>query len=576
MNRRTFLSTSILGATVGAGPQSLTPAVPPAQVPSFEISRQVEISLPEKALEESFWIAAKLVSDMRRLAYYFSGEEKNMGTIRSSGELKDGWLAVSDGKFHPQHSFDPRDFRYGPKCAAYLYGDDPSFSLEMGKRIFLDQIDGKDGHINWDWKRQEQTSISLAHQAKHFSDYISYLEQDEFVEENWDRLLRMCKWALATYDRNDDGLIESGNMIPDYLWCLLVGEPYNFPRVPDCAQDVVVVSSMEMCELFHVLAAYAAKRELPESEWLQGRAQQAHTAIEGSAYDPDAGYYYLLYRSPEKKWYHSLEGIHEYSRELDVTPYYAALVSGNFSRATRVAQYAQRILLDDQVFPMPLQYPSYYWISKYYNDLYGFVNGGCWEEGYYNCVRAWSHCGMLAPLYEAIKRRSEAYVRDQGCWEWYTQKGEARGRDRYGISAAAHVSAIIEGLFGITPAGFGFSEIKIQPNFPLKWTGPRPAIRVTLPGNGFLKYVYDRDEQGKTLNLTVESDKQRIGHFRVLVPGPVESVRWNAEAVKCDVALQPGSGSFVFLKRPFKNDTLQIKFARCDAKGLPAPVCSSV
>jgi hypothetical protein len=520
----------------------------------------VEISLPEKAFEESFWIAARLVSDMRRLAFQYYG--------------KDGWLAVSDGKNGPQYSYDPRDFRYGSKCAAYLYGDDPSFALEMGKRIFLDEIDGKDGHINWGWK-QDQTAIHLAQTAKHFSDYISYLEQDEFVKENWERLLRMTQWALATYDSNNDGLIENGETVPDHFWCLIPGEPYNFPRVPDCAHDVVVVASMEMCELFGIMAGYSAQRGLADSAWLKGHADQSHTAIEKSAYDADAGYYYLLYRRPEGKWYHSLLGINEYNRELDVAPYYAAQVSGDFSRATRVAQYAQRVLLDYQVFPMPLEYPPYIWISENYGPAYEGI-GGCYEESYYNCVRAWSHCRMLTPLYEAIKRRSEAYVRDQDCREWYTHNGKSQGRDRYGISAAAHVSAIIEGLFGITPGRFGFSEIKIHPNFPLAWSGTPAAIRVTLPGNGFLKQVYNLDVEQKKVILTLETDKQRLGHFRVRVPGAVESVWWNAERIKCEVALQPGSGSFVFLDRPFKDDRLQIKFRGCDSAGLPAPVCAPI
>ena len=89
---------------------------------------------------------------------------------------------VSDGKMGPQHGYDPRDFRYGAKCAAYLYGDDPSFALEMGKRIFLGEVDGKDGHIKWSWK-QDQTAIHLRKLQSAFSDYISYLEQDEFVKK---------------------------------------------------------------------------------------------------------------------------------------------------------------------------------------------------------------------------------------------------------------------------------------------------------------------------------------------------------------------------------------------------------
>lgn len=42
--------------------------------------------------------------------------------------------------------YDIRDFRYGPKCAAYLWGDDLQLMTEMGRRIFLDQHD-QDGKL---------------------------------------------------------------------------------------------------------------------------------------------------------------------------------------------------------------------------------------------------------------------------------------------------------------------------------------------------------------------------------------------------------------------------------------------
>ena len=304
------------------------------------------------------------------------------------------------------------------------------------------------------------------------------------------------KWALATYDSDNDGLMENGETVPDHFWCLLVGEPYNFPRVPDCAHDVVVVASMEMCELFGVMAAYSAQRGLAASAWLKGHADESRTAIEKSASDPEAGSYYLLYRRPEGKWYHSLKGINEHSRELDVTPYYAALVSGRISPGDTCSPVCQRVLSDYQIFPMPLQYPSYNWVvenpsdpenGQLYHSPYGFVPGDAGRGILQLCAGLVRLPEMPAPLYEAIKRRSEAYVRDQDCREWYTPDGKPRGRDRYGLSAAAHVSAIIEGLFGITPARFGFSEINIHPNFPLKWSGKPAAIRVTLPGTRLLK-----------------------------------------------------------------------------------------
>jgi len=511
----------------------------------FDISQYVKINVPEKAFEEAFWIAVRLIADMRRLAYeHYS---------------KDGWLAVSDGQVGPQHSYDPRDFRYGPKCAAYLYGTDPSFSLEMGKRIFHDEIDINDGHIQWD--SHHQTAIHLAQTAKHFSDYIVYAEQDEFVKDNWVQLLKMIKWGLTTYDRNNDGLIEHGLNVPDHFWGLLVGEPLNFPYVKDgCNDDVVVVATMEVYELLYLMSALSVQMDLPETDWLKEKTLNMHNSIENLAYDSDAGYYYLAYRASEQKWYHSMLGINENSRELDVTPYYAAILSGNHSRAVKVANYARQVLLDYDIFPMPLHFPGYFWGGGNYSCPQHFVPGGCWEESYYNCTRAFSQCGMLDAIYEAIKRRSMAYVRDKDCMEWYTQKGTTVGcRDRYGISAGAHVSAVIEGLFGITPTRFGFNEVNIYPNIPSKWTDLPVAISVALPRNGFLKYTYLYDTKAQLINITFETNKRRYGHFRIFVPRTIECVKWNTKTTQFNSAQQIGRGAFVYINKNFERDCLQIK-----------------
>lgn len=513
---------------------------------SFELSGHLAIDVPEKHIEEAFWIAAKLVADMRRLAFEYYG--------------KDGWLAVSDGKVGPQHSYDPRDFRYGPKCAAYLYGGNPSFVAEMGRRIFHDEIDGDNGYIRWDHGRH-QTAIHLAQTVKHFSDYLVYAEQDEFVRTNWDRLLRMVKWAFDTYDKDGDHLFEQGPYVSDHFWALLVGEPYNFPYVEDASHDVVVVATMEVCELLQLMADLARRHGLAGSDWLSEKAAKVHQAIEGSAYDPDCGYYYLLHRACENKWYHSMLGINEESRELDVTPYYAALVSGNYSRAVRVTEYARSVLLDYGVFPMPLHFPGYFWKSPNYGSAQHFVPGGCWEESYYNCVRAFSHCGMLDAVYEAVKRRSAAHVRDGDCLEWYAQDGTIQGhcRDRYGISAGAHVSAVIEGLFGITPRGFGFDEVNIHPNVPAHWVNRPVTISVSLPNNGFLKYTYRYDTRVQCITVAIETDKRRTGHFRVFVPGAIDWVKWNSEPIKYNSGQRKEGGAFVYVDRDFTSDSLTIK-----------------
>lgn len=516
----------------------------------------VEMSVPDKALEQSFRIALKLTADMRRLAARHYGKE--------------GWLAVSDGRRGLQHGWDPRDFRYGPKCAAYLWGHEPEFMLHMGRRIFHDEINSGDGHINWDYRPSgHQTAIHVAQHAKHFADYLVYSEQECFIRENWDRLLKLLRWVDTEYARGTGGFIEHGNMVPDHFWSLLVGEPYNFPKVENCSRDVVVVASMEVCELLRTMAAYAGERQLRDAAWLKSRAAQLHEAIEERAYDSDAGYYYLLHRAPENAWRHSMLGLNEESRELDVTPYYAAMVSGNYSRAMVVAGYARTVLLERNIFPMPLHYPTYSWISPNYGSPQTFVQGGCWEESYYNCVRAWSRCRMQDAIYEAVRRRSEAYVRDQDCVEWYTQTGAPRGRDRYGISAAAHIQAVIEGLFGITPVRAGFDEIRIEPNLPLAWAGRVAGIRVNLPRGGFLKYEHACDPARKTVALTLETDRQRMAHLRLFVPGPVQSVRWNSGRVLFDSAHQVGRGTFVLLDRIFTKDRMEVSFADCAAWGIP-------
>ena len=512
--------------------------------PDFRISRRVSMSVPDKTIEDSFQIAADLLVEMRRIAYQHYKH--------------DGWLAVSDGTNGPQPSYDPRDFRFGPKCAAYLWGDDPGLISQMGDRIFFDEHD-KDGKLGWDYSRG-QCGIHIAQVAKHFSDYLRYSERDKFVMENWDRLLKIIKWTLAEYDRNHDGLIEHGWRVPNRLWAYLVGEPENSFIWDQTESDVVVVASMEVCEWLQLMADYGEAHHLPEKDWLQSKAAQMRSAIETLAYDSDAGYYYLLCRAKEKKWYHSGCGINEDSRELDVTPYYAAFVGGNDSRGHKVAEYARHVLMDNGVFAMPLSYPTYYWTCTNY-PYHGFISGGCWEESYYNCVRAFSKYNMLDAAYAAIKRRSDAYVREGGCSEWFTLKqGTGSGRDRYGIAAAGHLSAIIEGLFGITPTRFGFAEINIWPAMPPSWADQPATLAVTLPDGGFLKYTYLFQPKRKTVTLTIQTDKQRQGHFRIPVPGLAKSIQWNEEQTRGDIrARADGQWELLSLDRPFTKAVLKIE-----------------
>jgi hypothetical protein len=563
--RRDFLRTAAsLAVAHSAVAEPLHLALGQAMPDTSRISPLVQISTPDKAIDESFWIAAKLTQELRQLA--------------TAHYHKEGWIAVSDGKNGPQHSYDPRDFRYGPKLSAYLYGDDPTFALEMGKRILEDQTNPTTGQMLWD--THGQTAIHLAQTVKHFTDYVAYGGNSDLVRDHWTRITQFAHWALATYDRNNDGLIEQGPFVNDHFWSLIVGEVSNFPMVPNCSDDVVVVATMEVCEFVSTMARYAAEHKLADEAWLTARAKQMHAAIEAKAFDSTAEYYYLCRRTPEDRWYHSVNAINEDSRELDVTPYYSSIVSGDWSRAMRVAQYARTVLIDDKIFPMPLDYPTYSWVSPHYGGPWGHIPGGAWEEAYYNCVRAWSHTRLLDAVYEAVHRRSVAIAREKDTRESFTHDGQGRGRDRYGISAMGHLSAIIEGLFGIVPTGFGFDEVDIAPNLPIHWAGQAPAsIQVAVPGGGFIKCTWSCDLKTRTIELAIESDRERKGNFRIFVPGPIGTIHFSEENIPrnmIDQAPQVNTGLFAFIHRPFHKDTLRITFESCATEGLPPASCGTL
>ena len=193
----------------GAGASALFSPAEQGSPGAAKLSSLLQIELPDPAIVESFWIAAKLVNDMRNLATGYYGKE--------------GWLSVSDGKVQPQHSYDLRDFRYGPKLAAYLYGDDPHFAIEMGKRIFQDQTDPRDGRLLWDPKGQ--TAIHLAQVVKHFNDYVVYAGQEELVRENWNRLTA-------------DGALFAGHVRPRKRWLDQTGSAGERPLLgADCGRS---------------------------------------------------------------------------------------------------------------------------------------------------------------------------------------------------------------------------------------------------------------------------------------------------------------------------------------------------
>ena len=153
-------------------------------------------------------------------------------------------------------------------------------------------------------------------------------------------------------------------------------------------------------------------------------------------------------------------------------------------------------MLKDRVFPMPTRWPTYSWYSPAnpngvdMGDDCGQI-GGAWDTPYFHCVELLSRLGLQQAVQRAVFRRAEVIHRDQDCLESYYLDGTVDhtrfyNRDQYIVSATAHLSAIIEGLFGITPARDGFcrSQSASQPaavppasphDAPVRLVGPRQS-----------------------------------------------------------------------------------------------------
>lgn len=486
----------------------------------------IAIHTPAASINESFLIASRIINRLRDTAKRYYGV--------------DGWLSVSDGVRNPQHSFDPRDYQHICKCVAYMWGNEQSLLKELPSRLFLDQIDRKDGHLLWCYG-SDQRGVHIGQTARYLGDFFVYFGDKILIGEKWDLILKFIEWVYNQFDYAGNGLIEDGSQRdgsrePITFWGLNIGEPQNFPA-SDNPGNKVVVASMQWCWFMKNVAKYAIKHGLPKADWLLDQFNLTYRSLEREAYDDEEGYYFLQYDASKRKWYHSLNGMQESSREVDVTPFYVAKVCENTVRRESVAEYIYNIIEKDGVFPTPIQYPTYHFDGPAggYRD-HGdtqFICGGSWGEAYYNTVILFEKVGMCDALYHSIKRRSDVHVRDKDILEWYFKDGtidqvHAYHRDFYGVAAASHLCAIIEGLFGLYPSGISFEELNIRPNFPLGWKDEMVSIRVNIPLRGIFGYDWLFDSSKNAIEMTITPIPAITGHFRIRIPTPdIKKVLWD-------------------------------------------------
>lgn len=510
----------------------------------------VGLRTPDARLNESFLIAVRLVDDLRDLARQHTG--------------RDGYIAVSDGQHSRCPMWDPRDYDHISKVAAYLWGMELDLDARISDNIFGDQLDPGDGHLRTAY-RQDQRGIHLGQYAKYAAERFRYAADPEHLLAHWDQAVRFVRWAFRAYDALDTGMIDqisaeaTGDGYLQTFWAFFIGEPEHFPHTLSPHSKPIGVA-MTFRALLEAMTRFGEARDLPDTDFIRQRAHRLREVLEGDAYSDRRGYYHLQHDAFNRRWYFSVNGQCEESRELFVTPYYADEVCAVPERARSVARVVHQVLHDRHFFPMPITYPQYRWYGASTNchfHAFGmdrFLFGGCWDSPYASCIGLLSTVGLIDTVVEAVRRRSEAICRDGDCLEWYYPDGshgedgagESYHRDRYGISATAHISAIVEGLFGIRPATPGFREVNIAPAFPFRrdqahwaeaaaaahperhpftgwrhrttnqWLDREVGFNLTLPGARRFDWSCYRDTQANEIRLAA-SDMAAIGHLRLPV-----------------------------------------------------------
>ncbi|HEY3418751.1 MAG TPA: hypothetical protein VGM23_17895, partial [Armatimonadota bacterium] len=292
--------------------------------------------------------------------------------------------------------------------------------------------------------------------------------------------------------------------------------------------------------------------------------------------------YYVQRDDNSGRWFHTLNGIRETSRETDVIPHYAAELCAYPERVRQVGRVLHEALTRERCFPMPQYYPTFSWYSPEHPNGIDMGEdcgqiGGAWDTPYFHCVQALARAGLQQALQRAILRRAEVAFRDGDFLESYRLDGTIDNaiffnRDEYVVSATAHLTAIIEGLFGVTPASIGFQAINIQPNLPLyrahrhtmhpsPWANRDNRLSVRLGAAGRLDLVVRYDENAE--QITVHTNAVGIpAHFRLPldVAARFNSAAWNGTPLEARIE-QGMDSAFIYTDHLLDGGTLRIQLA---------------
>ncbi|HEY3416437.1 MAG TPA: hypothetical protein VGM23_06090 [Armatimonadota bacterium] len=534
----------------------------------------VGVSTGNPHIDQAFRISIDLVDDLRA-QYLAAGSPP-------------GWLPVSGGKLGPQiTSSDTRDSRHAVQMAAYLWGDESEQAAVMEEAMFLQYVNGETGAITHPCNTHSAPAVIIGMFMACAADTYRYFASGPQVREAISRAARTVAWVTREYDPEGSGLLSCRCEAAGAFWGFHVGEPNHYPPNYD-PNAKAIAPTMAYCLWLAEMHAVAGRLDLPETPCFTEALARTRQALETQAWSERYGYYFLQHDPLADKWFFSLNGLNEDSRETDVTPHYAALGQIADERRRCVARWLDRALWHDRVFPMPVSYPPYAWYSPEHPNYIDHgrdksVIGGAWDTPYFHCIELLREAGLVETLELAVRKRAEAITRDGDCIEWYHLDGtvdNATGmhRDRYLVSATAQIAATVEGLFGVTPAAPGFAEMNIAPALPLfrrhrHTIYPSPfadrdnTLRVTLPGGRRLDVTLRYSEDDEIVRLRTNA-LDIPGHLRLPLDlaTRLREARWAGEPVAYRTMESMGQ-DFVLIDHVLDGGELTLHLAPHPQKG---------
>ena len=541
------------------------------------------IDTPLPYLNASWRIAIALLDKGRKL--YWEHNYDGHGDSHHGA-----WLPVSLGKRgHMSTSWDERDIRHQVRLMAYLWADEPGLADEFRRNLFVELINPAgelQGHNKGYPAFPTVANVNTMY-AMVCGDMLQYFPVPAAqVEVVLERAVAFVDRLIHEFDPEQSGLLNVGHCANTF-WGVHLGEPVHYPVNYD-PTNKAIVPTMAFAVFLSKTQAMAERHGAAVADRLSLLTKRTVDAIENDAWSELNQYYYVQRDDNSGRCFHTLNGIRETSRETDVIPHYSAELCAYPERVRQVGRVLHDALTRERCFPMPLFFPTFSWYSPEspngvdMGEDCGQI-GGAWDTPYFHCVQALSRAGQQQALQRAILRRAEVAVRDDDFLESYRLDGTIDNaiffnRDEYVVSATAHLAAIIEGLFGVTPAKIGFQEINIQPNLPLyrahrhtihpsPWAERDNRLSVRLGAAGRLDLVVRYDEN--TEQITVRTNAVGIlAHFRLPldVAARFNNAAWNGNPL--EVRIDQGMDSaFIHVDHVLDGGALCIQLAPHPGKG---------